>query len=104
MRQDFWDVKPKSGISWVWRSILHGRDLLKQQGRWRIGDGAEISITEDRLLASGNLAITNQGSRASKVKDLIDSSTKGWNVGALRINLASQRAIGPYKLLLVCLC
>lgn len=29
-REDVWNVKPKAGISWVWRSLLHGRDLLKQ--------------------------------------------------------------------------
>lgn len=32
-RGDVWTVKPNVGISWVWRSLLHGRELLKQQGR-----------------------------------------------------------------------
>lgn len=31
-----------NGFSYTWRSIMHGRDLLKLGLIWRIGDGASI--------------------------------------------------------------
>lgn len=40
----FWEVKVKSGVSWAWRSLLHGRDLLKVKGRWNVGSGKELSF------------------------------------------------------------
>lgn len=41
-RDCFWKVKANAGISWAWRSLLHGRELLKTSGRWSIGSGAVL--------------------------------------------------------------
>lgn len=46
-REDFWNVKPKVGCSWVWRNILHGRDIPKEKGRWIMGDGNSTDIKGD---------------------------------------------------------
>lgn len=40
--------------------MLHGRDLLKLQGRWTVSIGANLKISEDRWLASGDLAIVKR--------------------------------------------
>lgn len=32
-RERFWEVKPNAEISWVWRSMLHGKNLLKNNGK-----------------------------------------------------------------------
>jgi hypothetical protein len=36
-----------SGISYTWRSILKGCDLLKEGLVWRIGDGSRVNIWSD---------------------------------------------------------
>jgi hypothetical protein len=33
--------------SYTWRSIIKGRDLLREGLVWRIGDGASIRVMED---------------------------------------------------------
>jgi len=38
------------GISYAWRSILHGLDLVKEGYIWRIGDGASVNIWSDPWL------------------------------------------------------
>lgn len=39
--------------SWVWKSLIHGRSLLKAEGRRGIGSGQNMNITEENWLASG---------------------------------------------------
>ena len=36
--------------SFTWRSILHGRELLKAGLIWRIGDGSKVSIWKDNWI------------------------------------------------------
>ena len=33
--------------SYAWRNILKGREVLKKGGRWRVGNGKDISIWSD---------------------------------------------------------
>lgn len=58
MRERLWKVKAKVVVSWVWRSMLHGKELLKDNGRWNIGSGLEIEMTKDYWLASREKAVT----------------------------------------------
>ena len=44
----FWDVSRHRSGSWIWRSLLVGRDFLKQKCYWVVGDGASIHIWEDK--------------------------------------------------------
>ena len=41
---------PKGGISYAWRSVLHGLELFKEGYIWRIGDGADVNIWSDRWI------------------------------------------------------
>jgi hypothetical protein len=41
------DAHPKEGISYTWRSILKGIDILKAVVIWRIGDGVGIDMWKD---------------------------------------------------------
>lgn len=45
-------MKPKTGVYWVW-SMLYGRDLLKNKGRWSSEDGSKVSILDDNWLLHG---------------------------------------------------
>lgn len=67
-------AKPKSGMSYTWRSILSGIDLLKKGIVWRVGDGSSINIWEDSWLPRDDLhrPYTPRGSTlVSRVSDLL---------------------------------
>ncbi|XP_025662107.1 uncharacterized mitochondrial protein AtMg00310-like [Arachis hypogaea] len=42
-----WEAGKGGNASWIWKSILEGRDFLRRKGRWSVGNGAEIDIWED---------------------------------------------------------
>ena len=44
------DAVPKDGISYSWRSLLHGLQLFKEGYLWRIGDGNQVRIWSDPWL------------------------------------------------------
>lgn len=100
-REEFWKVRPKAGSSWVWRSIFHGRDLLKSNGRWTVGTGQNISIEEDQWLTNDKKTTLINDSNLSKVSDIIDPITHSWNTEVLRQNLNHRAA---YEVLKVPIC
>lgn len=51
--EEFMQAKRKRGESLVWRSILHGRDMLVKYGGWLIGDGRSVDILNDNWLPGG---------------------------------------------------
>lgn len=44
---EFWQASTPRGSSWVWKSLIQGRGLLTNAGRWSIGFGEQIDITKD---------------------------------------------------------
>jgi hypothetical protein len=44
------EAKATVGISYSWRSILKGVNLMKEGLVWRIGDGPNVRIWEDQWL------------------------------------------------------
>ena len=44
----------RDGISYSWRSILRGVELLKEGIIWRIGNGSSVNIWSDPWLPRGN--------------------------------------------------
>ena len=66
------------GISYAWRSILHGINLVKHGYIWRIGDGALVKIWDDPWLprAWSRRVITPRGpSLLTRVEELISPIT-----------------------------
>lgn len=53
-KKDSLGVKPNSSSSWEWRSVLWGRDLLKQGLKWVIGNGEIINILKDLIPGISN--------------------------------------------------
>lgn len=46
-RGDFFTATKGARASWGWSSILVGREILKSQGIWRIGNGSSIQVFND---------------------------------------------------------
>ncbi|XP_020987484.1 uncharacterized protein LOC110275634 [Arachis duranensis] len=75
---NFWTATGKKGASWVWRSILHGRELLRKCAKWSIGDGSKVSIWKDNWIAGRSSPLNTNSTDDSKVNDLIVNG-EGWN-------------------------
>ena len=74
--------------SYVWRSILKGRDVLKEGLRWKVGDGTSIRIWSDPWLPSKFLPYISSpipsGWEDARVSSLFDSSQQVWNLATLQ--------------------
>lgn len=44
---EFLSATKGSRVSWGWSSLLAGRDIIRREGMWRIGDGSSILIHKD---------------------------------------------------------
>ncbi|KAF8413474.1 hypothetical protein HHK36_001461 [Tetracentron sinense] len=51
-QSSFLDAKTGRHPSWVWRSLLAGRAILKLGTRWQIGDGDKVRATKDPWIPS----------------------------------------------------
>lgn len=73
---------PRSGMSYSWRSILQGVELIKEGIIWRVGDGSQINTWEDPWLPRGvtRRPMTPRGlSLLTTVDELIDPLTGSWD-------------------------
>ncbi|OMP06127.1 hypothetical protein CCACVL1_01702 [Corchorus capsularis] len=74
--------------SYVWRSIMEGRSVLKLGTRWRIGDGQSVSILNDTWVPG--LPVERPNSMVPNVLDhgivaeLIDQEERTWKEELLR--------------------
>ena len=79
-----WEAQESSFGLHTWHSILKGRDVLLKGARRRVGCGEDISIWNDVLLPSQEhprvLSDIVPGFEDSRVADLINSSTRTWDV------------------------
>jgi hypothetical protein len=79
---DLLKASPVTGMSYVWRSILKGIQLLKAGLIWRVDDGKRINIWCDPWLPKGEVRtpLTRRGnSILTKVSELIDPVTGAWD-------------------------
>jgi len=74
--------KARVGISYTWRSIIDGINLLKEGIIWRVVSGSNVNIWTDPWIPRGTTKrpITPRGgSLITKVSDLMDPSTGTWD-------------------------
>ena len=72
----------REGISYSWRSILQGIELLKHGLIWRIGNGDHVNIWTDPWVPRGTTrkpATPRGASLLTRVSDLIDPATGTWD-------------------------
>ncbi|XP_057426577.1 uncharacterized protein LOC130720010 [Lotus japonicus] len=71
--------------SWMWKSILEGRNLLRRKGRWSIGKGETARIWGDPWLWTGEVLTTdNQQLQDWKVKEITLPQGGGWDGEKIR--------------------
>ena len=74
------------GASYTWRSIAHGRELLKKGLVYRIGDGASVNVWQDNWIPRSGL-MRPLGHKSNtvvhKVGELLLPDGGGWNVEKL---------------------
>ncbi|KAM0928524.1 hypothetical protein ACQ4PT_002531 [Festuca glaucescens] len=81
------NATPSAGMSYTWRSILKGINLLKEGLIWRVGNGAEINIWSDPWINRHGLRtpLTPKGQNlVSKVSDLICPISGSWDESLVR--------------------
>jgi hypothetical protein len=79
---DILKASQKPNMSYTWRSISKGIDVLKAGIVWRVGNGSKINIWSDPWLPrdSTRRPFTPRGSTIiSTATDLINSITGGWD-------------------------
>lgn len=91
--QSLWLVKKRSGCSWVWQSILHGRDILLKEGRWTITKNSDLPISPLVWVATGNKIELLQGETSLKVRDLMVSRKPEWDNQKIRSLVSPNCAI-----------
>jgi hypothetical protein len=77
------EATPRHGMSYTWRSILKGFDLLKQGLIRRVGDGEGLNIWSDPWVprSMSRRPITSRGANLlTMVNELIDPTTGGWDI------------------------
>lgn len=90
----FLDAKKGGRTSWGWSSILVGRDMLKQEGLWKLGTGENIQLYSDPWVApKPGFRVEGyfQGDprQEPQVKDMIGTDGK-WDEGRVR-QLVTER-------------
>ena len=74
--------------SYAWRSILHGREILRKGAWWRVGNGEDISIWGEAWLPSISIPRVNNPMGIDfleiKVSLLINSHTRNWDMDLLQ--------------------
>ena len=80
----FLEAKKGGRASWCWNSLLEGREVIKEYGLWRIGDGETVSIWEDRWVPGLNKEVLKPAciggeNYPGKVKEWINFEEEDWN-------------------------
>lgn len=77
----FMEARKGSHPSWVWSSILAGRELLQENTAWRVGDGNDINVWHEKWVVGleGIKLVCERipdELKEMKVAELIDDETR----------------------------
>lgn len=85
----FLEVFCKPHISYAWKSILQGRDIVTRLARWQVGDREMINIWRDKWGPNGVILRDYMDPGFSTVSELLMDDPILWDVEVLeRIFLA----------------
>ena len=83
-----YDAVKGSRASWVWNSILKGREAIITNARWQVHNGKKIDVWRDAWvpgIEGGKVIPTTLNNRftALSVSKLIDEDTGEWNINPI---------------------
>ncbi|XP_075650085.1 putative mitochondrial protein AtMg00310 [Castanea sativa] len=64
--------------SYVWRSLMAARDIIRAASKWKVGDSKKIRVAVDNWLAHKPV-FTGEEQPDMLVSELIDEDTGQWN-------------------------
>ena len=85
----FMFVELGNNPSFVWRSLLAARDLIREGSRWQVGDGRSIGVFTHRWLTH-TLIPLNDAPPDMKVCELIDHDSRQWDRGKIDAMFSPQ--------------
>ncbi|XP_025703193.2 uncharacterized mitochondrial protein AtMg00310-like [Arachis hypogaea] len=77
-----WKAGRGGNTSWIWKSILEGRDFLRRKGRWSVGSGAGIDIWEDNWVVGIHKLGRGGQNRYRRVSELVREG-EGWDLNKI---------------------
>lgn len=91
---DFLNVKSTNRSSYIWRSILWGRELLLEGSRWAVGNGNKIDIRKDSWIPKKNPACTYSFKGQTGISMVCDLKTETgcWNSELLDSLFSAEEA------------
>ncbi|XP_016206345.1 uncharacterized protein LOC107646692 [Arachis ipaensis] len=78
-----WDAEEGRNASWIWKSLLEGRDFLRRRGRWSVGSGTEIDIWKDNWVMGMNKLGRHGEGQPRRVSELIKEG-EGWDANRIQ--------------------
>ncbi|XP_040255222.1 uncharacterized mitochondrial protein AtMg00310-like [Aegilops tauschii subsp. strangulata] len=81
------EVVLSANMSYAWRTITHGIDLVKKGVIWRVGDGQNIHTWDDPWIPrawSRKVVTPRGGNLLTRVSELIDPTTGRWDEELIR--------------------
>ncbi|KAJ1377536.1 Ribonuclease H-like superfamily [Sesbania bispinosa] len=89
----FLQVKKKYGGSWIWSSLMEGRDFAKRNGQRLITNGRDIHLWEDTWLWSKETLQPYSIGGDLRVADILNVADHTWDQQFLSTNLPLAVAI-----------
>lgn len=81
---DFAQARRKHIDSWAWASLIHGRDVVVDSGRWTVGNGNSIGIVDHRWLVNGEKAILREEQNFEFVGEILNEDHNNWDYEKVR--------------------
>ncbi|XP_072078185.1 uncharacterized protein [Arachis hypogaea] len=78
-----WEAGKGRNTSWIWKSLLEGRDFLRRRGRWSVGSGIEIDIWKDNWVVGIDKLGRHGEGQTRRVSELIKEG-EGWDVNRIQ--------------------
>lgn len=77
--KNFLEATRSSKSSWMWTTLIEGKDFIKHHNRWVVGRGDAIKVYGDNWLWSGTVIPETNSRQNMLVQELIDPGLGGWN-------------------------
>lgn len=100
----FLNARTGSSPSWLWSSLLYGRDLLKNNLLWQVGNGHDIYIWNTNWIPSlpdSKLVSSHHTDVSPSVASLINWTTHSWDLSSISTLLTLPQQVAVQAIPLV---